>query len=142
MEMGTDDGDEYFCSLKVHRLMLDASEVFLMTFMILQDSYMEPTRVGSDTRERGFLYVSRLLYSSHEQSCIGTRSCMNSRFLIMPQPGPQKSRIVYPYLASADDILSTNLVEDGNNTHCVVPVHLRCDNSDGNVGTTSQRAAF
>ena len=28
---------------------LDASDVFLMTFMILQDSYMEPTRVGSDT---------------------------------------------------------------------------------------------
>ena len=27
---------------------LDASDVFLMTFMILQDSYMEPTRVGSD----------------------------------------------------------------------------------------------
>ena len=25
---------------------LDASDVFLMTFMILQDSYMEPTRVG------------------------------------------------------------------------------------------------
>ena len=27
---------------------LDASDVFKMTFMILQDSYMEPTRVGSD----------------------------------------------------------------------------------------------
>ena len=27
---------------------LDESDVFLMTFMILQDSYMEPTRVGSD----------------------------------------------------------------------------------------------
>ena len=27
---------------------LDASDVFLMTFMILQDSYMEPTHVGSD----------------------------------------------------------------------------------------------
>ena len=27
---------------------LDASDVFLMTFMIHQDSYMEPTRVGSD----------------------------------------------------------------------------------------------
>ena len=27
---------------------LDASDVFLMTFMIPQDSYMEPTRVGSD----------------------------------------------------------------------------------------------
>ena len=32
---------------------LDASDVFLMTFMILQDSYMEPTRVGSDTLKRG-----------------------------------------------------------------------------------------
>ena len=30
-------------------VLLDASDVFLMTFMILQDSYMEPTRVGSDT---------------------------------------------------------------------------------------------
>ena len=28
---------------------LDASDVFLMTFMILQDSYMEPTRVGSNS---------------------------------------------------------------------------------------------
>ena len=27
---------------------LDVSDVFLMTFMILLDSYMEPTRVGSD----------------------------------------------------------------------------------------------
>ena len=27
---------------------LDVSDVFIMTFMILQDSYMEPTRVGSD----------------------------------------------------------------------------------------------
>ena len=31
---------------------LDASDVFLMTFMILQDSYMEPTRVGSDNFSR------------------------------------------------------------------------------------------
>ena len=30
-------------------VLLDASDVFLMTFMILQDSYMEPTRVGSDS---------------------------------------------------------------------------------------------
>ena len=29
-------------------VLLDASDVFLMTFMILQDSYMEPTRVDSD----------------------------------------------------------------------------------------------
>ena len=29
---------------------LDVSDVFLMTFMILLDSYMEPTRVGSDTK--------------------------------------------------------------------------------------------
>ena len=28
---------------------LDVSDVFIMTFMILQDSYMEPTRVGSDS---------------------------------------------------------------------------------------------
>jgi hypothetical protein len=28
---------------------LDVSDVFLMTFMILLDSYMEPTRVGSDS---------------------------------------------------------------------------------------------
>ena len=28
---------------------LDESDVFLMTFMILQDSYIEPTRVGSDS---------------------------------------------------------------------------------------------
>ena len=77
MGLGTDDGDEYFCSLKVHRLVtqiqrrtvvlflyrsnatksevtrflnvpLDVSDVFLMAFMILLDSYMEPTRVGSD----------------------------------------------------------------------------------------------
>ena len=27
---------------------LDVSDVFIMTFMILLDSYMEPTRVGSD----------------------------------------------------------------------------------------------
>ena len=27
---------------------LDVSDVLIMTFMILQDSYMEPTRVGSD----------------------------------------------------------------------------------------------
>ena len=27
---------------------LDVSDVFKMTFMILHDSYMEPTRVGSD----------------------------------------------------------------------------------------------
>ena len=27
---------------------LDVSDVFLMTFMILLDSYMEPTRVGSE----------------------------------------------------------------------------------------------
>ena len=27
---------------------LDVCDVFIMTFMILQDSYMEPTRVGSD----------------------------------------------------------------------------------------------
>ena len=44
-----------YCSIatksEVTRLLavpLDASDVFLMTFMILQDSYMEPTRVGSD----------------------------------------------------------------------------------------------
>ena len=45
-----------YCSIatksEVTRLLavpLDASDVFLMTFMILQDSYMEPTRVGSDS---------------------------------------------------------------------------------------------
>ena len=27
---------------------IDVSDVFIMTFMILQDSYMEPTRVGSN----------------------------------------------------------------------------------------------
>ena len=29
---------------------LDVTDVFIMTFMILQDSYMEPTRVGSDIK--------------------------------------------------------------------------------------------
>ena len=73
MGLGTDDGDEYLCSLKVHRLMthrrtvllfdfatksevtrllavpLDASDVSVFKdFVIMQDSYMEPTRVGSD----------------------------------------------------------------------------------------------
>ena len=39
---------------------LDASDVFLMTFMILQDSYMEPTRVGSDSLLfNGFLICTR-----------------------------------------------------------------------------------
>ena len=32
---------------------LDVSDVFIMTFMILLDSYMEPTRVGSDYKVRG-----------------------------------------------------------------------------------------
>ena len=32
---------------------LDVSDVFLMTFMILLDSYMEPTRVGSDKYRAG-----------------------------------------------------------------------------------------
>ena len=46
----------WYCSIAtksdVTRLLaipLDTSDVFLMTFMILQDSYMEPTRVGSDS---------------------------------------------------------------------------------------------
>ena len=76
--LGTDNGDENFCSLKAHAHMirkqsrtvnspflyrsittksevtrllavpLDAGDVFFMTFIILQDSYMEPTPAGSD----------------------------------------------------------------------------------------------
>ena len=85
--------DEYFCSLKVHRLVtqiqrrtvvlfislectksevtrflnvpLDVSDVFLMTFMILLDSYMEPTRVGSIYKYELELYLHNLHVGLH-----------------------------------------------------------------------------
>ena len=41
---------------------LDVSDVFLMTFMILLDSYMEPTRVGSDIRTRVYGSIRRCVY--------------------------------------------------------------------------------
>ena len=40
---------------------LDVSDVFIMTFMILLDSYMEPTRVGSDKKYE----AAYVLYNSH-----------------------------------------------------------------------------
>ena len=42
---------------------LDVSDVFLMTFMILLDSYMEPTRVGSDRDPICFWYCQPLFAS-------------------------------------------------------------------------------
>ena len=39
---------------------LDVSDVFLMTFMILLDSYMEPTRVGSDNTITGLASLTGL----------------------------------------------------------------------------------
>ena len=43
---------------------LDESDVFLMTFMILQDSYMEPTRVGSDNNN--YIIIHPQIKLSHE----------------------------------------------------------------------------
>ena len=44
---------------------LDVTDVFIMTFMILQDSYMEPTRVGSDSICEGlnWHFHEQLIYS-------------------------------------------------------------------------------
>ena len=46
---------------------LDVSDVFLMTFMILLDSYMEPTRVGSDNKKLFKCSSFESLYLTSEQ---------------------------------------------------------------------------
>ena len=47
---------------------LDASDVFLMTFMIPQDSYMEPTRVGSDKQIEHLTYLMVVVVDIRIQS--------------------------------------------------------------------------
>ena len=49
--------------IRLLAVLLDASDVF-NDFMILQDSYMEPTRVGSDGGGSTMLLVSEDCFSS------------------------------------------------------------------------------